>query len=98
MKNRDLEEIMAKMTVVRATEPSGAPWETKVFEQLLIDIRAERDEIERLGHVPPAMIEKLKSAGIYRAMTAKRFGGDEMSPADFCRMIEAISAADGSTG
>src|SRR5579859_5642549 len=68
------------------------------FGALLAEIRGRRGEFERLGHVPVDMVEKLKSAGVYRAMVARRFGGDELSPAEFCRMIEAISAADGSTG
>jgi alkylation response protein AidB-like acyl-CoA dehydrogenase len=65
---------------------------------LLAEIRERRETFEQLGHVPADMVEKLKSAGIYRAMVARRFGGDEMTPAEFCRIIEAISAADGSTG
>ena len=68
------------------------------FADLLAEIRSRRDEFDRLGHVPADMIESLKSAGVYRAMVARRFGGDEMPPAEFCRIIEAISAADGSTG
>ncbi len=89
---------MRKMSVVRAQEPVKATGETLSFEQLLADIRLSRDEIETLGHIPASMIEKLKSVGVYRAMTAKRFGGDEITPADFLRMIEAIATADGSTG
>jgi alkylation response protein AidB-like acyl-CoA dehydrogenase len=89
---------MTKISVLRAVAPPELPWETQAFTQLLVDVRAERGEIEKLGHVPPAMVDKLKAAGIYRAMTAKRFGGDELSPADFLRMVEAIATADGSTG
>lgn len=66
--------------------------------ELLAEIRRRREEFERLGHAPADMVETLKSAGIYRAMVARRFGGDEMPPADFCRIIEAISTADGSIG
>ena len=32
------------------------------------------------------------------ALVAKRFGGDEKSPAEFCRLVETISQADGSAG
>ncbi len=89
---------MRKMSVVRTMEPGEPARDRLSLTQLLADIRASRDEIERLGHVPPSMVEKLKSAGVYRAMTAKRFGGDELPPAEFLKMIEAISTADGSTG
>jgi indole-3-acetate monooxygenase len=40
----------------------------------------------------------MKAAGIFRACVARRFGGDETSPGDFLRLIEAISEADGSAG
>jgi len=73
----------------------GVP--TANLPQLLADIRAGRAEFEKLGHVPAAMIERLKDVGVYRAMTAKHFGGDEMAPADFCRLIETIATADAST-
>jgi alkylation response protein AidB-like acyl-CoA dehydrogenase len=98
MRHADVEETMRTIGAVRAAEPPELPWETAAFAQLLVDVRAERDEFERLGYVPPAMIEKLKGVGIYRAMTAKRFGGDELSPADFLHMVEAIATADASTG
>jgi alkylation response protein AidB-like acyl-CoA dehydrogenase len=35
---------------------------------------------------------------VYRALVARRFGGDEVSPAEFLRLIEKISQADGSAG
>jgi alkylation response protein AidB-like acyl-CoA dehydrogenase len=40
----------------------------------------------------------MKAAGVYRALVARCFGGDERSPADFLRLIEEISIADGSAG
>jgi hypothetical protein len=38
------------------------------------------------------------ASNVYRAMVAKRFGGEERTPAEFCRLIEAISEADDSAG
>ncbi len=40
----------------------------------------------------------MKAAGVYRALVARRFGGDERTPSDFLRLIERISIADGSAG
>jgi alkylation response protein AidB-like acyl-CoA dehydrogenase len=40
----------------------------------------------------------MKAAGVYRALVARRFGGDEVSPTEFLRLIETISMADGSAG
>lgn len=68
------------------------------FDALVADIRARRAEFSAQQHVSQDIIERLRKAGIYRAMVARMFGGDEKSPADFCRMIEKISQADGSTG
>lgn len=68
------------------------------FDALLDDIRSRREEIETLRHIPTDIIDQFKSIGVYRAMVPARFGGDEKSPAEFLRMVEAISAADGSAG
>ncbi len=67
------------------------------FAALLAEIRDRADEVNALRHVPRDLVQKLKQAGIYRAVVARRFGGDERSPGEFCRLIEAIAAADGST-
>ncbi|MFI0473256.1 acyl-CoA dehydrogenase family protein [Halomonas sp. HMF6819] len=68
------------------------------FDALLGDIRARREEIEALRHLPSDIIDQFKAIGVYRAMVPARFGGDEKSPAEFLRMVEAISTADGSAG
>ncbi|MCC8969661.1 acyl-CoA dehydrogenase family protein [Bradyrhizobium brasilense] len=65
---------------------------------LLADIRARRIEFARAQKVPDDVIQAFKRVGVYRALAAKRFGGDERTPADFCRLIERISEADGSAG
>jgi alkylation response protein AidB-like acyl-CoA dehydrogenase len=43
------------------------------------------------------MVGKMKRAGIFRASTPKRFGGDPLPPARFLEMLERIAIADGST-
>lgn len=68
------------------------------FVAVLDEIRARRDEFARLRHIPQDMVAKLQGIGVYRAFVPGRFGGDDLSPADFCRLIEDISAADASTG
>ncbi|WP_193091800.1 acyl-CoA dehydrogenase family protein [Halomonas colorata] len=68
------------------------------FDALLDDIRSRREEIESLRHIPMDIIDQFKAIGVYRAMVPARFDGDEKSPAEFLRMVEAISAADGSAG
>ncbi len=66
------------------------------LDELVEVIVARRDEFERLSHVPRDVIDIFKRAGIYRAATPKRFGGDARPPAEFLRMIERIATADGS--
>lgn len=68
------------------------------FNALLDTIRSRRQEFEDLRHIPMDIIEEFKAIGVYRAMVPASFGGDEKPPAEFLRMVEAISAADGSAG
>ncbi|MES2495468.1 MAG: acyl-CoA dehydrogenase family protein [Pseudomonadota bacterium] len=68
------------------------------LQQLLSSARARRDEFTQNQQISDDVVELMKKAGVYRAMVAKRFGGDEKSPADFLRLVETIAKADGSTG
>lgn len=62
------------------------------------EIRAQRDEFGRIGHVPRDFIAKLKEVGVFRAATPKCYGGSGISPAQFLKLVERISEADGSVG
>lgn len=66
------------------------------LDEVIAEIAARRDEFDRLSHVPRDVIAKLKRAGVYRAATPRRFGGDALAPAQFLDMIERIAVADGS--
>jgi indole-3-acetate monooxygenase len=66
------------------------------IEDLLSEIRARREEFDRLTYIPRDVIEKMKQAGIFRASTPKYFGGDALPTAKFLRTIEAIAQVDGS--
>lgn len=65
---------------------------------LLAAARSRHAEFAGQTHISADVVELMKQAGVYRAMVAKRFGGDEMHPSDFLRLIETISQADGATG
>lgn len=71
---------------------------TKSLESVLSEIRIRKTEFSNLTYVPKDVVEKLKQIGVYRAFVPKSLGGDELSPAQFCKLIEKISAADASTG
>lgn len=80
---------------------------TKEFVKQSIDLdelcdeireRACSGEFDQQAYVSQDIIQKLKQLGVYRAFVPKRFGGDEISPRQFCELIERLSMADGSVG
>ena len=80
---------------------------TKEFVKKRIDLdelcdeireRACSGEFDQQAYVSQDIIQKLKQLGVYRAFVPKRFGGDEISPRQFCELIERLSIADGSVG
>ena len=83
------------MNTLLATNPDV---EQVTLTSLLCEIRRRREEFEKLTYVPLDMIEKLQAIGVYRAFVPKELGGDALSPMAFLKLIEAISAADASTG
>lgn len=68
------------------------------LDDLLVEIKKRRKEFETQKFISQDIIERFRALGVYRALVAKRFGGDEKSPAEFCQLVETISAADGSAG
>jgi alkylation response protein AidB-like acyl-CoA dehydrogenase len=82
----------------RVRMDSVQPDRSAALKALLAAIRERRTEFTANQQVSDDVVGMMKAAGIYRAMVAKRFGGDEMSPADFLRLIETIAQADGSAG
>jgi alkylation response protein AidB-like acyl-CoA dehydrogenase len=67
------------------------------LDALIDEVERRRDEFDALSHVPRDMVAKMKRAGIFRASTPKRFGGDALPPPRFLEMLERIAIADGST-
>lgn len=68
------------------------------LEELLKTVELRRDDFGVQKSVPLDVIAEFKKAGIYRAATPKRFGGDALPPSEFLRIIERISAVDASAG
>ncbi|MDR5759375.1 acyl-CoA dehydrogenase family protein [Caballeronia sp. LZ035] len=67
------------------------------LDALIEEVVRRRDEFDTLSHVPRDMVAKMKRAGIFRASTPKRFGGDALPPPRFLEILERIAVADGST-
>lgn len=86
--------VPVNMQSLRASRNSA----DDAFERLLGEVRSRRAEFAAQQHISADVVELLKEAGIYRALVARRFGGDEKTPSQFLEMIETISTADGSTG
>ena len=87
---------MNTMTLPNATGNDVAPGE--IPEVFLSDIRARRKEFAELGQLPRDVVETLRQLGAYRALVAKQYGGAEVSPAEFLKMIETLAEAEGSVG
>lgn len=67
-------------------------------EALVPQIRAAREESERLRHVPPAIAAALQKAGFLHMFLPKVLGGPQFSPLTAYHVVETISRADGSIG
>ncbi|MGH8778522.1 acyl-CoA dehydrogenase family protein [Paraburkholderia sp.] len=67
------------------------------LDALIDEVERRSDEFDRLSHVPRDMVAKMKRAGIFRASTPKRFGGDALPPPRFLEILERIAVVDGST-
>jgi alkylation response protein AidB-like acyl-CoA dehydrogenase len=68
------------------------------MEPMLAEIRERRAELHKLGHIPQDLVAQFQALGLYRAFVPEQFGGSGMDASTFLRLIEAISAADGSAG
>jgi indole-3-acetate monooxygenase len=61
-------------------------------------IAQHRAAFDRDRHLPDAVFNALADAGLFRLWLPRSFGGPEMSPLGFMRVVEAASALDGSVG
>ncbi|HEX7306595.1 acyl-CoA dehydrogenase family protein [Lentzea sp.] len=68
------------------------------FDEVLAELADRRTEFGEQRFVPRDFVARLKQAGVYRAATPAKFGGEPLPPAEFLDRIERISAVDGSTG
>jgi alkylation response protein AidB-like acyl-CoA dehydrogenase len=67
-------------------------------EALLPAVRARRQEIEQSRRLPRALADALRATGIFTLGVPRAIGGREGAPLELMRIIEIVSAADGSTG
>jgi alkylation response protein AidB-like acyl-CoA dehydrogenase len=61
-------------------------------------VRRHAEEGERAGRIPEAVLEGLRDAGVFRLLVPKAYGGLEHDVATFSQAVQAVAAADGSSG
>lgn len=61
-------------------------------------IREHSAEGERERRVPKATAEAIRAAGLLKVWVPRTLGGDEMSPVDACRAMEAMARIDSAAG
>jgi len=91
-------KTMIAPSISKVSKPACTGDIRHVPEAFLADIRARRREFHDLGQLPPDVVEQLRGIGAYRALVARRFGGDEATPAEFLGFIETLSVSNGSVG
>jgi indole-3-acetate monooxygenase len=82
----------------RKSATTHGPASNAALDLLLTAAKERRAEFAANQQISDDVIAMMKTAGVYRALVARRFGGDEVSPSEFLRLIETISMADGSAG
>jgi alkylation response protein AidB-like acyl-CoA dehydrogenase len=61
-------------------------------------IRGYQEEIERERRIPPALMEQLRAAGLYRMLVPGELGGAQLDPVAYFHAIELAAEGDGSVG
>jgi len=59
-------------------------------------IVATRDQVEKDRRVPDQLVKALQEAGMFDLWLPRSFGGPELAPTEFARVIEVLAEADGS--
>src|SRR5690348_482991 len=53
---------------------------------------------ERLGTLPPDLVDTIRRAGLFGLAAPRALGGQELDPATIVETLEELSRADGSAG
>ena len=68
------------------------------IRELAPRLRERAAETERLGTLPPDLVEDARRAGLFRLATPRTLGGLELEPATVVAILEELARADGSAG
>ena len=82
---------MTTATRAAATLSDGDP-STAVARALAPEITQRADDAEARGTMPTDLVDRLRAAGIFRALQPRSLGGFEVAPVEFIEMIEELAA------
>ena len=91
------------MTTARfrdSEEAGGASRGIDIFERveaLAPQIAAASASIEQERRLPPPLLDAMIDAGMFRLLLPRAFGGYELDPPGFARVIETVARNDAST-
>jgi indole-3-acetate monooxygenase len=89
---------MVTDTMVRTSaELAGDPAVISRAETVREAVGAAAGDIERTRRLPPALLDKLHEAGLFRLLLPRSSNGIETDPMTFFHVIETIARADAST-
>jgi alkylation response protein AidB-like acyl-CoA dehydrogenase len=80
------------------TSPPALPNRREALATLLAAVAQRRAEFDAQQQISADVVQLMKDCGVYRALVARRFGGDEVAPMEFLTLIETIAKADGAAG
>src|SRR5260370_5340508 len=66
-------------------------------ETICTAVAAASNQIEETRRLPPALLDRLHEAGLFRLLLPRSSNGIETDPLTFFHVIEAVACADGST-
>jgi alkylation response protein AidB-like acyl-CoA dehydrogenase len=85
------------MMVASSADLAGDPAVIARAEAVRGAVSAAADEIESTRRLPPALLDKLHEAGLFRLLLPRSSNGIETDPVTFFHVIETIAKADAST-
>lgn len=90
---------MTTINTAKNTIEEVVPCEEQLLERaraMLPLLRERADEIDEAGSVPEDIVELFRKAGFYKILQPKRWGGYELSPLTFLRVLMEVGRASGS--
>ena len=87
------------LSVTETSTPTTTPAAIlAAVRELIPDIVARGDEIERGRRLPLDLVDRLRSAGCFRMLVPRRLGGAEASLSEHLQLLRELAVADGSVG